>query len=119
MLSGSCGAPLFWCTHVLPERLRRLHLAAQAGETLFYAMLPIAASQDSSPAPLRLSLRPASGGIEIGFLKRRGPQRDEPLFLPLPTHGRVLVDRHAARPASAPARQVEPRRVVDAVAVDT
>lgn len=81
--SGSCGALLFWATHIRSESLRRLHLAAQAGETLFFVLRPLAAAQDASPAPLRLSLRPQPGGIEIGFLKRRGPQRDEPLFLPL------------------------------------
>lgn len=81
--SGSYGAVLFWAAHVRPESLRRLNLAAAAGETLFYVVRPLAAAQDASPSPLRLSLRPALGGVEIGFVKRRGPQRDEPLFLPL------------------------------------
>jgi protein ImuA len=81
--SGTCGSLLFWNTHVRQESLRRLHLAAQAGETLFFVLRPLAAAQDSSPSPLRLSLRPADGGVDIGFIKRRGPQRDEPLFLPL------------------------------------
>ena len=48
---------------------------------------PLAASQDASPAPLRLSLRAAAGGIEIGFVKRRGPQGDAPLYVPLPAVG--------------------------------
>jgi len=52
--------------------LRRLHLAAQHGDTLFFLFRPLAAAQDASPAPLRLSLRPAAGGIEVGFVKRRG-----------------------------------------------
>jgi protein ImuA len=65
------------------DNLRRLHLAAQAGETLFFMMRPLAASTDSSPAPLRLSLTPARGGVNIGFVKRQGPVRDEPLFLPM------------------------------------
>lgn len=115
--SGSCGALLYWCTHVRPESLRRLHLAAQAGETLFFALRPLAASQDSSPAPLRLSLRPAEGGLDIGFLKRRGPQRDEPLFLPLATRGVSVTDRQVVRPASAavpvPERQAAPAGVPD------
>lgn len=81
--SGSCGAMMLWAPHVRPESLRRLNLASQAGETLCYVLRPLAAAQDASPSPLRLSLRPAQGGIEIGFVKRRGPQRDEPLFLPL------------------------------------
>ena len=82
--SGSCGAVLFWQNHARGETLRRLHLAAQSGETLFFMLRPLAAAQDSSPAPLRLSLRPAPGGLDIEFVKRRGPQRDTPLFLPLP-----------------------------------
>jgi protein ImuA len=107
--SGSCGALLFWPGHVGPgqerynqvrgESLRRLHLAAQGGETLFFMMRPLAASHDASPAPLRLALRPQAGGIEIGFLKRRGPQRDAPLFLPLTSY---LHQRHAPLDRTAP-----------------
>jgi protein ImuA len=99
--SGSCGALLCWQPHVRSDSLRRLHLAAQCGETLFFMMRPLAAGQDASPAPLRLALRPQAGGIEIDFLKRRGPQRDAPLFLPLSSY---FVYRHAPvdRPALAP-----------------
>lgn len=102
--SGSCGALLFWQNNIRAENLRRLHLAAQAGETLFFMMRPLAAGQNASPAPLRLSLRPQAGGIEIGFVKRRGPQRDATLFLPLtsylPNH---LPNRHAPVDRTAPA----------------
>jgi len=81
--SGSCGALLMWQTHARQESLRRLHLAAQAGETLCFVFRPVAAAQDASVAPLRLSLRPAPGGLDIGFVKRRGPSTDETLFLPM------------------------------------
>jgi protein ImuA len=81
--SGSAGALLFWASHIRNESLRRLHLAAQSSETLFFVMRPLSATLDASPAPLRLSLKPADGGVEIGFVKRRGPQRDATLFLPL------------------------------------
>ena len=81
--SGSCGALMYWANQIRPENQRRLHLAAQHGKTLFWILRPLAAALDASPAPLRLSLRPALGGIEVGFVKRRGPQRDEPLFLPM------------------------------------
>jgi protein ImuA len=104
--SGSCGALLFWPghagqNHVRADSLRRLHLAAQVGETLFFLMRPLAARQDASPAPLRLALRPQAGGVEIDFVKRRGPARDASLFLPLTSH---LVQRHAPvdRTALAP-----------------
>ena len=110
--SGSCGALLMWQQHARGETLRRLHLAAQAGETLFFLLRPLAAAQDASPAPLRLSLRPAAGGIDIGFVKRRGPQRDAPLFLPLSPS---LLQRHASldrsSPAPAAARSVLPELV--------
>jgi len=100
--SGCCGALLLWQNHVRGETLRRLHLAAQSSNTLFIMVRPLAAAQDASPAPLRLSVTPAPGGIEIGFVKRKGPQRDTPLFLPLTPS---LLQRHALvdRPASAPA----------------
>jgi len=106
--SGSCGALLFWQTQIRSDSLRRLHLAAQAGETLFFMMRPIAAAQDPSPAPLRLGLRPKAGGLEIEFVKRQGPRRDEPVFLPMqvgPAHvfkpQRQVPEHVAAEPADA------------------
>jgi protein ImuA len=101
--SGSCGALLMWQNQVRAETLRRLNLAAQYGETLCFIFRPLAAAQDPSAAPLRLSLRPAEGGINIEFIKRRGPSTDQALFLPLPlnvvlrpaTHDRAYVGRPA------------------------
>jgi protein ImuA len=110
--SGCCGALLFWQKQMRGETLRRLHLAAQSSETLFCMLRPLAAAQDASPAPLRLSLKPAAGGVNIGFVKRRGPQRDTPLFLPLTP---ALLQRHAPldrpTPAAAPARSILPSLV--------
>lgn len=100
--SGSCGALLCWQPQVRAESLRRLHLAAQGGDTLFFMLRPLAAGHDTSPAPLRLALRPRAGGIGIEFVKRRGPLREAPLFLPLVSY--LHHHRHAPvdRPASAP-----------------
>jgi len=106
--SGTCGALMFWNTHVRQESLRRLHLAAQAGSTLFFVLRPLAAAQDASPSPLRLSLRPAEGGMNIGFVKRRGPQRDEPLFLPL--HGFLQRSNQPERVPVAPIHTTEKSR---------
>ena len=104
--SGGCHALLFWPGQIRNESLRRLGLAAAQGESLFFLFRPLAAAQEASPAPLRLGVRPAPGGIEIDFLKRRGPRRDTALFLPLflPLSP-VFVHRHAPvdRPSSTPA----------------
>ena len=114
--SGSCGALLFWQQHMRPESMRRLHLAAQAGETLFFMMRPLAVARDASPAPLRVSVRPAPGGVDIGFVKRRGPQSDETLFLPIQAglapylrpERRTDPDRSISMPVPARARAAVP-----------
>ena len=106
------GLPTLVANHVRSDSLRRLHLAAQGGETLFFMFRPLSAAQDASPAPLRLALRPAAGGMTIDFLKRRGPRRDAPLFLPLTPS---LLQRHATvdRPVPTPvtARGLQPELV--------
>ncbi|KAF3999256.1 translesion DNA synthesis-associated protein ImuA [Glaciimonas immobilis] len=79
--NGSCGALLFWQPHIRTDALRRLHLAAQASDTMLWMIRPLSAAHESSPAPLRLLLRPANNGIEVQLLKRRGPQHDQSLYL--------------------------------------
>ncbi|WP_426172449.1 translesion DNA synthesis-associated protein ImuA [Pseudoduganella sp. R-34] len=98
--STSCGAVLLWQQHIRSESLRRLHLAAQSGDTFLCLMRPIANAQDASPAPLRLAMRPAPLGINIEFVKRRGPSRATPLFLPITPR---LLQRHACVDWSKPA----------------
>jgi protein ImuA len=60
-----------------------LHLAAQGSNTMFWMMRPLSAAQNSSPAPLRLALRPAAAGVAIEIVKRRGPQHDTAIHLQL------------------------------------
>jgi protein ImuA len=81
--NGTCGALLLWQAHVRNESLRRLHLAAQAADVVFWLLRPIACAPDPSPAPLRLALRPAANGISVEIVKRRGPRRDDYLRVPL------------------------------------
>jgi protein ImuA len=119
--SGSVGCLLFFCNHVRPESLRRLHLAAAAGETLFFALRPLAAAQDASPAPLRLSLRAAPGGIEVGFLKRRGPRKEAPVFVALSGYGDAASQRRqgvSPSPAAVPAPARETERAISSDEVD-
>jgi protein ImuA len=117
--NGSCGALVLWQPHIRHEALRRLHLAAQSSDMLFWLVRPLAAAQDASPSPLRLCLRPAIGGIDVEIAKRRGPQHEGSLFLPLgfapalrsvQRGGRhAFVDQRA--PAAAAARSVSPALV--------
>jgi protein ImuA len=112
--NGSCGGLLLWQTQIRSEALRRLHLAAQATQTMFWMLRPLASAQDASPSPLRLALRPANGGVHVEIVKRRGPQHCAPLYLPLdgmPTFSLPFsAPRHAfmdrRTPAAAAARNI-------------
>lgn len=81
--NGTCGALLFWQTQVRHESLRRLHLAAQGSDIVFWLIRPLACAGDASPAPLRIALRPAAAGISLEIVKRRGPRLDRTLTVPL------------------------------------
>lgn len=115
--NGSCAALILWQTQTRTEALRRLHLAAQGAETLFWMMRPLNCAQDPSPAPLRLALRPAHGGIEVGILKRRGPHCAQALHLVLDdTPASLATDSHHAHldrhPSAAAAARSHPAELV-------
>lgn len=95
--SGACAAVLGWLPQVSHLALRRLHLAAQSTASLCVLVRPWDAAQGSSPAPLRLGLKPAAQGIELHFIKMRGHLPAQPLVLPLHLPG------IAGLPSSAPA----------------
>lgn len=100
--NGSCGALLLWQSHIRGDALRRLHLAAQASDTVLWIIRPLAAAHESSPAPLRLSVRPAANGIEIQLIKRKGPQHEQPLYLPLISSMPLTDTPDSAPGASSP-----------------
>lgn len=117
--NGSCGGLLVWQSQIRAEVLRRLHLAAQASGTFCWLMRTFACAREASPAPLRLGLSPAVGGINVSFVKRRGPPRDDNLLIPfanLPVFhpastplSHANLDRHP--PAAASARSIAPALV--------
>lgn len=83
--SASFGALLCWLPQVRSEQMRRLQLAAVAGEGLSFIFRPWSAQNQSSPAPLRLACQSAPAGqMSIEIIKRRGPAHAAPLILPLP-----------------------------------
>jgi hypothetical protein len=81
--SGACGAALAWM-HTLGDRaLRRLQLAAEAGAGWAILFRAPQAVDQTSPAALRLHLTPASGGICVHILKRRGGWATGPIRVDL------------------------------------
>lgn len=73
--------------------LRRLNLAAQAGPALLFLFRASGDAAQPSPAPLRLALEPAPGGVRATVIKRQGPRPDQALFVPLEPSP-VLLDHH-------------------------
>jgi cell division inhibitor SulA/protein ImuA len=100
--SGACGAVLFW-----PERqaksvdyawMRRLQMAAEAGKAMAVLFRSTAASNQPTPAHLRIVLANEEGHLKIRIPKRRGP----PLTQPVALHA---VDRPRIADACAPTRR--------------
>ncbi|MBV2181821.1 MAG: translesion DNA synthesis-associated protein ImuA [Castellaniella sp.] len=93
--AGTCDVVLLWQpVPVRSDVLRRLNLAAQAGSALFFMFRPSVEADQPSPAPLRLALAPAHDGVAVTFVKRHGPPRDGPLFVPL-MPSPILLDQPA------------------------
>jgi len=72
MRSGACSAVLLWPKQLQTAQLRRLQLAAEAGNCLGILFRPLRATQQNSPAALRLRIDPTPLGLDIHILKRRG-----------------------------------------------
>ena len=70
--SGACGAVIGWLGEVQQALLRRLQLAAEAGDALGLLFRPQRFAAEPSPAALRLVVKPAAPGIRVRALKCRG-----------------------------------------------
>ncbi|MDH2239572.1 translesion DNA synthesis-associated protein ImuA [Pigmentiphaga sp. GD03639] len=108
---GSCGALLYWSARPPASALRRLHLAAQAGDTAFFMFRHADAARASSPSPLRLLLRPAGDHLSVTILKRRGPHHETPLLLPLAPPAPAFG---SGQPSSEPRHAFVDQRLPDA-----
>ncbi len=80
--SGNCSAVLAWPTLEDNVILRRLQLAAEAGDALGFLFRSRRYLQRPSPAALRLQLEPEIGGsLSVSILKRRGGRATGPVYL--------------------------------------
>ncbi|MFA9274132.1 MAG: translesion DNA synthesis-associated protein ImuA [Candidatus Aquirickettsiella gammari] len=105
----ACAALLLWQPmrqNFKSDALRRLHLAAQSGRSLFCLIRPWESQLSPSPAPLRLKLALDNTGLQIEVFKRRGAQQAKPIVLPfndlvpqflLPAHQHQPSTRHHAK----------------------
>src|SRR5262249_2396601 len=70
--ANSAGALLFWPDSLGEQRLRRLQVAAQEGETLAFVFATTARAAHPWPAPLRIRLSPVGTRLCVDVFKRRG-----------------------------------------------
>jgi hypothetical protein len=82
---GAAGAVLLWSHAVADRPLRRLQLAAEAGESLAFIYRPVVTLNSASPAALRIMLRPAPAALGVEVLKARGG-RGGAVVLPVHAH---------------------------------
>lgn len=97
--SQSVAALLCWADPIDERLLRRLHLQAQASQTLFVMFRPRQSASLFSPAVLRLELVAQSAqGIALRLLKSRGPKpaHDIPLKMNLGTQHHVMQEPWSA-----------------------
>ncbi|WP_159665973.1 translesion DNA synthesis-associated protein ImuA [Andreprevotia sp. IGB-42] len=100
---SGCGAVLGWAAGQIDDRAcRRLQLAAQAGAACGFLLRLGARADSASPLPLRLGVEPATGGVQVRILKRRGPPLAQPIHLTSHLDSRI-ADHALVRPLPAAA----------------
>jgi cell division inhibitor SulA/protein ImuA len=93
--SGACGAVLLWNETQRAEAheyawMRRLQLAAQAGDAMAVLYRSTAAQRQSTPAHLRVVLAREEGVLKVRIPKRRGPPLTRSIALQAPCSGSHL-----------------------------
>ena len=90
--SGACGAVLLWLESLKGQGdeyawMRRLQLAAQAGNAMAVRYRSTAAERHSTPAHLRVVLAREETVLKLRIPKRRGPPLARALTLRIPCSG--------------------------------
>jgi len=81
--AGTCGAVLAWPRSGDSRRLRRLQLAAEAGNSWGLLFRPLRSAKQSSPAALRLQLLVNADYLQVTLLKCRGGWPHKPVNIKL------------------------------------
>ncbi len=83
--SGTCSAVLAWPALDDSTAMRRLQLAAEAGDALGFLFRPKRLAPRPSAAALRIQLEPgADTDLSVSILKRRGGWASGPIHLDVP-----------------------------------
>jgi len=99
----SFGAVLTWPISIRDKEVRRLQLAAEAGNSIGFVYRPPSAALESSPAAVRLRLQAATDGqLHIDVLKCRGARAGMKLAV---GNSRLVVSQNGAGIATAPLDQ--------------
>ena len=78
---GSCAAVLAWLSSPSTTQLRRLQLAAEAGNTTAFLFRPQTVARQASPAALRILFSNQAQQHQLDILKCRGRFFKQPLLL--------------------------------------
>lgn len=81
--SGTCGAVLAWPATGDMRALRRLQLAAEAGQSWGVLFRSEKMADQASPAAVRLHIKPETDGVSLSVLKRRGGWHTGPIHVRL------------------------------------
>ena len=102
----SFGAVLAWPTTIRDRDIRRLQLAAEAGDSIGFLYRPATAARDPSPAAVRLRLHAtADGTLNIDILKCRGGRAGVSVAI---GGRRLTVDKEKSTPPGASAATTVP-----------
>ncbi|MDQ3270159.1 MAG: translesion DNA synthesis-associated protein ImuA [Pseudomonadota bacterium] len=83
--SAACSAVLCWPQQADDRSLRRLQVAAETGQCLGFALRPVSAAANPSPAALRIAIDAEPAQLRV--LKCRGGNPPpQPLPFPVPAH---------------------------------
>jgi hypothetical protein len=101
--SGTCGAVLAWPTVDDSAAMRRLQLAAEAGNAPGFLFRTQGFARRPSPAALRIQLDTHSDGkLAVSILKRRGGWAAGPVYLDTSLqHGALALHPHASTAAGS------------------
>ena len=80
--SGSCMDVLLWQHSLNLTQLKRLQLAAAQGQSQLFMFRPVQAEQQLLPWALSLLLTPATAGLQVRILKRKGGWQQQEVLLP-------------------------------------